>query len=76
MGFYRNDGLPGLCGAETILSVLNQCDDEEFELATKKELKSCIYLETYGKKKTSLAATSAERWQCFNSPLARIVTGR
>ena len=61
--------------AETILSVLNQCDDEEFELATKKELKSCIYLETYCKKKNFFGCYQrGERWQCFNSPLARIVT--
>jgi hypothetical protein len=50
------------------------CEEDEFELGVKRELKSCHYVGSYCKSKVLTACIERRKaYCCFNSPLARIL---
>ncbi|MCW7552834.1 conjugal transfer protein TraN [Endozoicomonas gorgoniicola] len=57
-----------------IIQITNKCGDEEFELAAKREMKTCHRVGSY--KKSKLLGISSMKYNsycCFNSPLSRIL---
>jgi conjugal transfer mating pair stabilization protein TraN len=61
---------------ELITQLLYPCDEESFELAAKKELKSCHYVGSYCAQRTPVGGYCLVKQAvscCYNSPLGRIV---
>ena len=57
-----------------IIQITNKCEDEEFELAAKREMKTCHKVGSYRKSKLlGLSSMSFNSYCCFNSPLSRIL---
>ena len=57
-----------------IIQITNKCEDEEFELAAKREMKTCRKVGSYRKSKLmGLSSMSFNSYCCFNSPLSRIL---
>jgi conjugal transfer mating pair stabilization protein TraN len=60
---------------QIVVKMVWQCEKPEYELAAKKELKSCHYLGSYCKTRNemSVCLEHRESYCCFASPLARII---
>lgn len=57
-----------------LISIIWACEDSEFELATKKELKSCTSLGSYCSSSfLGICYERSKAYCCYNSPLARII---
>jgi conjugal transfer mating pair stabilization protein TraN len=57
-----------------LIQLIWTCEEEEFELGVKRELKSCHYVGSYCKTKVPGACIERRKaYCCFNSPLARIL---
>lgn len=63
--------------AYQIINILVQliwpCTEDEFKLASDKQLNMCHFIGTESKKKLGVTVSKTEKWCCFNSPLARII---
>lgn len=60
--------------AMILISIIWECEDREFELATKKELKSCHYLGRYCSSSfLGICYERSKSYCCYASPLARII---
>ena len=57
-----------------IIQITNKCEDEEFELAAKREMKTCHKVGSYTESKLlGLSSMEYNSYCCFNSPLSRIL---
>ena len=57
-----------------IIQIVYQCEDEEFELAAKREMKICQKVGSYSESKVlGLSSLEYNSYCCFNSPLSRIL---
>ena len=57
-----------------IIQITNKCEDEEFELAAKREMKTCHKVGSYSESKfLGLSSMEYNSYCCFNSPLSRIL---
>ena len=57
-----------------IIQIIWQCEEEEFELSAKRQLKSCHYVGSYCNiKAIGYCVESRKSYCCFNSPLSRII---
>ncbi|MET4694409.1 conjugal transfer protein TraN [Endozoicomonas lisbonensis] len=57
-----------------IIQITNKCEDEEFELAAKREMKTCHKVGSYSESKfLGLASMEYNSYCCFSSPLSRIL---
>ncbi|UYM15960.1 conjugal transfer protein TraN [Endozoicomonas euniceicola] len=57
-----------------IIQITNKCEDEEFELAAKREMKTCHKVGSYKKSKLlGISSMEYNSYCCFNSPLSRIL---
>lgn len=63
--------------AYQIVNILVQliwpCTEDEFKLASDKQLKMCHFIGSESKKQLGVTISKTEKWCCFNSPLARII---
>ncbi len=63
--------------AYQIVNILVQliwpCTEDEFKLASDKQLKMCHFIGSQSKKQLGVTISKTEKWCCFNSPLARII---
>lgn len=60
--------------ATVIISIIWKCTQDEFELGTKRQLKSCTKVGSYCKKKVlGSCIEKRESFCCFSSPLSRIM---
>lgn len=60
--------------AMILIQIIWSCDDAEFELATKRELKSCVYLGRYCSSRfLGVCYERSQSYCCYHSPLARII---
>lgn len=57
------------------IQIIWECEESEFELGAKRELKSCTYVGSYCSSSTVLGLCLTERksYCCYSSPLARII---
>jgi conjugal transfer mating pair stabilization protein TraN len=60
---------------QILTSIIWECEQSEYELAAKKELRTCVYLGTWctGQNEWGLCIGTKESYCCFASPLARIL---
>lgn len=59
---------------EILVNIIWECEEKEFELGAKKELKVCHFVGSYCASKTPLGCIEKrESYCCFNSPVARIL---
>ncbi|HVP13677.1 MAG TPA: conjugal transfer mating pair stabilization protein TraN [Phycisphaerae bacterium] len=60
---------------DLVVNLIWECEQAEYELAAKKELRTCVYLGSYCKSKNELGVCLEDResYCCFSSPLARIL---
>ena len=57
-----------------IIQIIWQCEEKEFELSARRQLKSCHYAGSYCKTKVAgYCIESRQSYCCFNSPLSRII---
>ena len=57
-----------------IIQITNKCEDEEFELAAKREMKTCHKVGSYSESKfLGLSSMEYNSYCCFSSPLSRIL---
>ena len=57
-----------------IIQIAYQCEDEEFELAAKREMKTCHKVGSYSQSEIlGLSSMEYNSYCCFNSPLSRIL---
>ncbi|WP_422410222.1 MULTISPECIES: conjugal transfer protein TraN [unclassified Endozoicomonas] len=57
-----------------IIQITNKCDTEEFELAAKREMKTCHKVGSYRESKLlGLSSMEYNSYCCFSSPLSRIL---
>ena len=57
-----------------IIQIAYQCDDEEFELAAKREMKTCHKVGSYSESEIlGLSSMEYNSYCCFSSPLSRIL---
>jgi conjugal transfer mating pair stabilization protein TraN len=57
-----------------LIQVIWACEESEFELGAKRQLKSCTFTGSYCKKKVlGTCIEKRETYCCFNSPLSRII---
>ena len=57
-----------------IIQITHKCEDEEFELAAKREMKTCHKVGSYSESKLSgISGMEYNSYCCFNSPLSRIL---
>jgi len=57
-----------------LVQILWECEEEEFELGARRELKTCHYVGSYcANKKLGVCIEKRRSFCCFNSPLARII---
>ena len=57
-----------------IIQITNKSEDEEFELAAKREMKTCHKVGSYSESKfLELASMEYNSYCCFSSPLSRIL---
>lgn len=57
-----------------LINIIWPCEQKEFELAAKRDLKSCHYVGSYcANEFLGACLESREGWCCFNSPLSRII---
>ena len=60
--------------AKLIVQIAYQCEDNEFELAAKREMKTCHKVGSYRKSELlGLSSLEFNSYCCFNSPLSRIL---
>ena len=62
--------------AIAVIKFVFKCEEEEFELNSKRKLKSCVYVGSYCKTKPPAGIgciEERESYCCFNSPLSRII---
>lgn len=60
--------------AVMVIQILYECEQEEFELAAKKDVKSCNYVGSYcADEVLGQCIEKREAYCCFNSPLSRII---
>ncbi|WP_252176773.1 conjugal transfer protein TraN [Endozoicomonas sp. 4G] len=60
--------------AVMVVQMIYECETEEFELAAKKEVKSCTYVGSYCDNEVlGLCIEKREAYCCYNSPLSRII---
>ena len=63
--------------AVMVVQIIWKCESEEFELAAQKEVGSCEYVGTYCSDKSFFGCLEyKDSYCCYNSPLARIVSGQ
>ncbi|WP_062270753.1 conjugal transfer protein TraN [Endozoicomonas arenosclerae] len=57
-----------------IIQITHKCEDYEFELAARREMKTCFRVGSYSKSKfLGLTSMKYKSYCCFNSPLSRIL---
>ena len=57
-----------------IIQITNKCEDEEFELAAKREMKTCHKVGSYTESELlGLSSMEYNSYCCFSSPLSRIL---
>ena len=57
-----------------MIQIAYQCEDEEFELAAKREMKTCHKVGSYSESEIlGLSSMEFNSHCCFNSPLSRIL---
>lgn len=59
--------------AIAVIQMVYQCEEEEFEVNAKRELKSCHFIGSYCKTEAIGCIEKREVYCCYNSPLSRIV---
>ena len=57
-----------------VIQITNKCEDEEFELAAKREMKTCHKVGSYSESKLlGISSLEFNSYCCFSSPLSRIL---
>jgi conjugal transfer mating pair stabilization protein TraN len=57
-----------------LAQIIWECEEDEFELGAKRELKTCHYVGSYcANEKAGVCIEKRRSFCCFNSPLARII---
>ena len=57
-----------------IIQITHKCEDEEFELAAKREMKTCHKVGSYSESELlGISSMEYNSYCCFNSPLSRIL---
>lgn len=60
--------------ADLLINIIYECEPAEFELAAKKEVKTCHHIGSYcAQKALGACVEKRESYCCFNSPVARIL---